>query len=128
MIEKLAMVAAGGAAGASLRYLATAGAGRLLGHNFPWGTAVVNIAGSFVMGIVAVVLLERIEGGWGRFAPLVITGILGGFTTFSAFSLDALYLIELGRMLAAASYVGGSVLLSILGLWVGLSAARAILA
>lgn len=128
MIEKLAMVAVGGAVGATLRYLASAQAARLLGHGFPWGTVFVNIVGSAIMGFVAVILLERLESGWGRYAPLLITGVLGGFTTFSAFSLDALYLIERGRTLAAAGYVGGSVVLSILGLWAGLGLARALFA
>ncbi|MEM7746171.1 MAG: CrcB family protein [Pseudomonadota bacterium] len=117
------MVAIGGAAGASLRYLVAAWAGRLLGAGY-MGTLVVNVAGSFLMGILAVVLMERVPGGWQRFAPLLITGVLGGFTTFSAFSLDALYLLERGRFLAASGYIAGSVGLSILALYAGLALAR----
>lgn len=118
-------VAAGGAIGATLRYALTGWAGRALGHGFPWGTLAANVIGSALMGVLAVVLMERFPGAWSRYAPFLMTGILGGFTTFSAFSLDALYLMERGRMAAAAAYVGGSVLLCVGGLWLGLAAARA---
>lgn len=127
MIEKLALVAAGGAIGASLRLLAVTAFSRMA-PGFPWGTVFVNVAGSFAMGVLAVVLMERVPGGWGRFAPFLLTGVLGGFTTFSAFSLDALFLIERGRMAAAAAYVAGSVLLSVGALWAGLLIARRALA
>ena len=119
-------VAAGGAIGASLRWLVVRWAGHALGLAFPYGTLIVNIGGSLVMGVAAVVMMERFPGSWGRFAPFLMTGVLGGFTTFSAFSLDALFLIERGRNLAAAAYIGGSVTLSIAGLWTGLTLARAV--
>ncbi|HUF56819.1 MAG TPA: fluoride efflux transporter CrcB [Thermohalobaculum sp.] len=118
MTEKLLMVGLGGGAGACLRYLTGVLAIRLFGHGFPWGTVIVNVVGSFLMGLLAVWLMER--GGFARFAPLLLTGVLGGYTTFSAFSLDAVYLIERGRTLAAGGYVGGSVLLSVAGLMLGL--------
>ena len=121
MTEKLVMVGLGGGVGACLRYLTGVLAVRLFGHGFPWGTAIVNVFGSFLMGVMAVWLMER--GGGLRLTPLLLTGLLGGYTTFSAFSLDAVYLIERGRTLAAGGYVGGSVLLSVgalmLGLWIG---------
>ena len=119
-------VAAGGAIGASLRYLVVRWAGHALGLAFPYGTLIVNVAGSLAMGVAAVMMMERFPGSWGRFSPFLMTGILGGFTTFSAFSLDALFLIERGRNLAAATYIGGSVALSILGLWAGLTLARVV--
>ncbi len=119
-------VAAGGAIGASLRFLVVRWAGHALGLAFPYGTLIVNVAGSLVMGVAAVMMMERFPGSWGRLSPFLMTGILGGFTTFSAFSLDALLLIERGRNLAAATYIGGSVMLSILGLWAGLALARGI--
>jgi CrcB protein len=125
-MEKILMVALGGALGASLRYAVVAWAGRTLGHGFPWGTTIVNVAGSFVMGLAAVAMMERFPGSWGRYGPFLMTGVLGGFTTFSAFSLDALFLIERGRSLAAAGYIGGSVALSIGGLWAGLALARGV--
>lgn len=119
-------VAAGGALGAVLRWLVVRWAAQALGPGFPWGTIIVNVAGSLVMGLMAVLLMERFPGSWSRFAPFVMTGVLGGFTTFSAFSLDALFLIERGRNLAAAGYMGASVLLSVAGLWMGLSLARSV--
>ncbi len=87
---------------------------------------IVNVLGSLVMGVAAVAMMERFPGSWGRLSPFLMTGVLGGFTTFSAFSLDALFLIERGRNLAAASYIGGSVALSIAGLWAGLALARGV--
>ena len=119
-------VAAGGAIGASLRWLLVRWAGHALGLAFPYGTLIVNIGGSLVMGFAAVAMMERFPGSWGRFSPFLMTGVLGGFTTFSAFSLDALFLIERGRNLAAAAYIGGSVTLSIAGLWAGLALARGV--
>ncbi|HSF94819.1 MAG TPA: fluoride efflux transporter CrcB [Thermohalobaculum sp.] len=119
-------VAAGGAIGATLRWAVVRWAGQLLGLGFPYGTLIVNVLGSLIMGVAAVAMMERFPGSWGRFAPFLMTGVLGGFTTFSAFSLDALFLIERGRNLAAASYIGGSVLLSIGGLWLGLALARGV--
>ncbi len=119
-------VAAGGAIGASLRWLIVRWAGHALGLAFPYGTLIVNVLGSLVMGVIAVIMMERLPGSWGRFAPFLMTGVLGGFTTFSAFSLDALFLIERGRNLAAVAYIGGSVVLSIAGLWAGLALARGV--
>ena len=117
-------VAAGGAIGASLRWTVVRWAGHVLGLGFPYGTLIVNVVGSLIMGLAAVAMMERFPGSWGRWSPFLMTGVLGGFTTFSAFSLDTLFLIERGRNAAAAAYVGGSVLLSILGLWAGLALAR----
>lgn len=119
-------VAAGGALGASARYAVGAWARSALGPHFPWGTFTVNVLGSFVMGVAAALMIEKFPGSWGRFSPFLMTGVLGGFTTFSAFSLDALFLIERGRTAAAAAYVGGSVALSIGALFAGLALARAL--
>lgn len=124
-VAALAAVAAGGAIGAVMRFLLVRWATHAL-PGFPWGTLLVNVAGSAAMGLAAVALMERFPGAFGRWAPFLMTGVLGGFTTFSAFSLDALYLIERGRMAAAAGYVGGSVALSILALWAGLAAGRSL--
>ena len=125
-LPTILLVALGGGLGASLRWLFVGWAGRSFGLGFPWGTLGVNVIGSFVMGLAAVILMERAPGAWGRFAPFLMTGVLGGFTTFSAFSLDSLYLIERGRSLAAAGYMAGSVLFSVLALFAGLTLARAI--
>lgn len=121
-MEKLLLVGLGGGIGAMGRYLAAAWIGRLAGAGF-MGTMFVNVVGSFLMGVLAVILLER-AGSTSRFAPLLITGVLGGFTTFSAFSLDALYLIERGRTGMAAFYIAGSAGLSIAALFAGLALAR----
>ena len=76
------------------------------------------------MGVLAVLMMEAFPDGWGRWAPFAMTGVLGGYTTFSAFSLDTLFLIERGRMGEAAGYVAASVALSILALFLGLKLAR----
>ncbi len=120
----LAAVALGGAIGASLRFLLVAWAGRVA-PGFPWGTVAANILGSFAMGVLAVLLLER-AGGASRLAPFLLTGLLGGFTTFSAFSLDLVSLVERGRGLAALGYAGMSVLLSVAALLAGLRIGRAL--
>ena len=123
MFLTLLQVALGGAIGATGRYLTGVAAVRLMGPSFPWGTLVVNVVGSFVMGVIAVWLAER---GLTRFAPLLMTGILGGFTTFSAFSLDAVSLYERGEVAAAGIYIAASVGLSVLALVAGLVLARGV--
>lgn len=121
MIQTLLQVALGGALGASARYLTNVAAMRLLGPGFPWATAAVNIAGSFLMGVLVVTLAHKDAT---RLAPFLMTGVLGGFTTFSAFSLDALTLWERGQAGLAALYVAGSVALSLLAIVAGMAAAR----
>ena len=120
----LITIAVGGALGAVLRYLSMQAALRLVGPGSPWGTLLVNVAGSLIMGLAAALILER--AGSGRLALFLMTGVLGGFTTFSAFSLDTLYLLEKGRLAASAFYVGGSVILSVGALIAGLWAGRAL--
>ena len=117
----LLQVALGGALGASARYMTGIATARLLGKGFPWGTLTVNIVGSFLMGVLVVALLHLSAN---RYAPLLMTGVLGGFTTFSAFSLDAITLYERGQGALAAAYVAGSVILSLAALFVGLTLAR----
>lgn len=121
MILTLFQVALGGAIGASLRYLTNVGAMRMFGPGFPIGTVIVNIAGSFVMGVLVVALAKK---GGNHLAPLLMTGILGGFTTFSAFSLDALTLWERGQQGLAFGYVAASVLFSLAAIAAGLFVAR----
>ena len=122
----LLQVALGGAIGASARYLGGAAILRAFGSGFPYGTMFVNILGSFLMGLLAVWLMERMDGSFARYAPFLMTGALGGFTTFSAYSLDALYLMERGRYMSASIYMGGSVVLAIAALFLGMTLARAI--
>ncbi|MCU0800460.1 MAG: fluoride efflux transporter CrcB [Rhodobacteraceae bacterium] len=122
MIWTLSQVALGGAIGAALRFLAVLAAARIFGSGFPFGTLAVNVAGSFAMGLLFVLLTAR----GSVLHPLLLTGILGGFTTFSAFSLDAVTLWEGGRATAAALYVVASVLLSLAALIAGAAIARSL--
>ncbi|KZY33814.1 protein CrcB [Roseovarius sp. HI0049] len=122
MTMTLLHVALGGAIGASARYLTSVAALRLIGPGFPWATLFVNAAGSFLMGVI-VVLLAR-EGGTKAAAPFLMTGLLGGFTTFSAFSLDAMALYERGQVTLAGAYVLGSVILSLAAIVLGMALVR----
>ncbi|MEQ5871798.1 fluoride efflux transporter CrcB [Sagittula sp. NFXS13] len=119
----LFQVALGGALGASGRYLTGLMMVRLMGRDFPWGTLAVNILGSLLMGVL-VVALAHVSGN--RFAPLLTTGFLGGFTTFSTFSLDAVTIYERGQIGLAAGYVVASVGVSIAALFAGLYIARSL--
>ncbi len=123
MIWTVLQVATGGALGAVARYLTGVATLRLAGPGFPWGTLAVNIAGSFLMGVLVVWLAAK---GGNRFSPLLMTGLLGGFTTFSAFSLDALTLWERGNAQMALIYVAASVILSLMAIAGGLAAARGV--
>lgn len=125
MIGTLAQVALGGAIGASARYLTNVAVLRGIGPGFPWATVIVNVAGSFLMGVLVVWLAEK---GAMRLAPFLMTGILGGFTTFSAFSLDAVALWERGEPMLAAGYVCGSVVLAVAALFAGMALMRGVFA
>ena len=117
------LVFVGGGLGATLRYLINVTCARTLGTGFPWGTFLINITGSTVMGLIAGYLALKGEASqpWRLF---LMTGILGGYTTFSAYSLDAALLYERGEIGLAALYVLGSVVLSIAGLFAGLALVR----
>ncbi len=123
MFTTLISVALGGAIGASARYLTNVAVARAVGFGFPLGTMVVNVVGSFLMGVLVVVLARK---GGNAFAPFLMTGVLGGFTTFSAFSLDTLTLAERGAFGQAGLYAGLSVALSLGAIVLGLVAARAV--
>jgi len=123
MILTLLQVALGGAIGASARYLTNAAVMRTVGPGFPYGTVIANVAGSFLMGALFVTLAHK---GGTRFAPFLMTGLLGGFTTFSAFSLDAFTLWERGEVAVAAAYVAASVILSLGALFVGAMTMRGV--
>ena len=121
----LLLVAVGGAIGASLRHFVNLGSLRLLGPGFPWGTMAINIAGSFAMGAFIALLARRFDAS-NELRLFVATGILGGFTTFSAFSLDFVVLWERGAALSALVYAIASVVGSILALFLGLWLARTV--
>lgn len=122
-MQNYLLVFAGGGLGASLRHAVNVACGRAFGTSFPYGTFIINISGSLVMGLIAGYLAFRGDAAqpWRLF---IMTGILGGYTTFSAFSLDSMLLYERGELLLAALYVIGSVVLAILGLFAGLSLVR----
>ncbi|WP_436642004.1 fluoride efflux transporter CrcB [Microbaculum sp. FT89] len=120
-LAHLLIVAGGGAIGAGGRHLVNQMALKLLGPSFPWGTLIVNIVGSFAMGLLIGGLVKWMPVGGGQGIRLFLaTGILGGFTTFSAFSLDVAVLWQRGATMTAFGYVAGSVLLSILAVFLGL--------
>lgn len=117
------LVFLGGGLGATLRHLINVTCARCIAPGFPWGTFIINISGSTVMGLIAGYLAFKGEASqpWRLF---LMTGILGGYTTFSAYSLDAALLYERGELMVAALYVVGSVVLSIAGLFAGLALIR----
>ena len=125
-MQALAIVFVGGGIGAALRHLVNLGAARLLGVGFPWGTLTVNIAGSLAMGLLVAWLAARFGGPDHHLRLFLATGVLGGFTTFSAFSLDAMLLWERGSHGIAAAYVVASVVLSNSALAAGLALIRAL--
>ena len=121
------LVFLGGGIGAAARHGVNIGVARLVPSPFPWSTAIINVMGSMLMGLIAGYFAFRAGGAASQHARLFLTtGILGGFTTFSAFSLDAALLWERGATGQAAGYVIGSVALSIFGLFAGLGLLRAL--
>ena len=119
-------IALGGAIGAVGRHYVSVAMALLLGHGFPWGTLVVNIVGSFIMGA----LIETMALVWSPTAEmraLLTVGVLGAFTTFSTFSLDVATLYERGATLVLTAYVIASVAISILALFAGLRLMRLVL-
>ncbi|MFT3870661.1 MAG: fluoride efflux transporter CrcB [Nibricoccus sp.] len=122
-------VAIGGALGSVTRLGAVELGARLWGHDFPWGTLLVNVVGAFVIGFFATVTDADAGGRWpvglaGR--QFFMTGVLGGFTTFSAFSLQTLSLARHGEWTKAGGYVAGSVVLCLVFVWLGQLTALAI--
>jgi CrcB protein len=121
------LVFLGAGIGGALRHGVNLGCARMCGTALPWGTLTVNVLGSFIMGAIAGWLAFKAGEGWSQPLRLFLTtGILGGFTTFSAFSLDAVLIWERGQIGLAAAYVAASVLLSIGGLIAGLALIRAL--
>jgi CrcB protein len=121
----LLLVAGGGALGASARHLTNLAALRIVGPGFPAGTLAVNILGSFAMGLLIAILARKTSGASNELRLFVATGFLGGFTTFSAFSLDFALMWERGDQITSALYLLASVCLSILALFAGLALVRA---
>lgn len=112
-------IALGGAVGAVARHLLAGRVTHAFGIGFPYGTLLVNVLGSLIMGLLIITLATRFELSqeWRGF---IVVGVLGGFTTFSTFSLETALLIERNELMQAALYVGSSVLFSIIALFIGL--------
>ena len=117
-------VALGGAAGAVARYAVAQWAGARWSWTFPWGTFAVNLTGSLAIGLVMTLLLAR--GADPAYRLLLVTGFLGGYTTFSAFSFEVVSLLEARRWDAAALYVAASVVLGLMATLLGLGLGRLI--
>lgn len=125
-MKAFAAVAAGGALGAMARYGVNLASVHLLGTNFPYGTLIVNVVGSFIMGL----LIEAMAVSWAVSTEMrlfLVVGILGAFTTFSTFSLDFAVLYRRGEWGLGLAYVLISVSLSIAAVFAGLALARAVL-
>lgn len=120
------LVALGGAFGSVAHYLVGVWTLRRFGPNFPWGTLTVNIVGCFAIGLLSEVIARRLNAS-PEMRLLLVTGFLGGFTTFSAFSLDVISLFERGATVAGASYVIASVGVSLCAVFAGLALGQAML-
>ena len=119
-------VAAGGAIGATARYFVMVLAGRVLGFGFPWGTLAVNVVGSFLLGALVDIMALKWSVGPEMRAFLVV-GVMGAFTTFSAFSLDVVTHAQRGEWAVTGIYVVASVTLSVGGFLLGMAAMKALL-
>jgi CrcB protein len=125
-MKGLLAVELGGALGALARYGVFVAATHLLGHGFPYGTLIVNVLGSLLLGV----LIEGLALAWTlpeSVRLFLVVGVFGAFTTFSTFSLDVAVLYERGRTIAAAGYIVASVVLSVGGLFTGLHIMRRVL-
>jgi len=123
-VNAILAIAAGGAIGALMRHSVNVAAVKLLGHGFPYGTLTVNILGSFLMGLLIAIFAHYWQPSE-NMRMFIVTGFLGAFTTFSTFSLDFANLWERQAYLHGALYLGGSVILSIAGLFAAMALVRA---
>lgn len=116
-------IAVGGAVGAVSRYWMYGSVGKLLGYSFPFGTLTVNLLGSLLMGFLSVILTDRLPLD----APLrlgLLIGMLGSFTTFSAFAMDTLILLQTGAVMKSLLYVTANLVLCVIAVWAGLLFAK----
>jgi fluoride exporter len=118
-------IGAGAFLGANLRYFLQTWTANRWGPGFPYGTLIINVSGSFVLGFFITLVTQRVvvSSEWRAF---VAVGLLGGFTTFSSFSVETLNLLQTGRWLAAAANLGGNVCLGLVGAYLGVILARAV--
>ncbi|MEM7209668.1 MAG: fluoride efflux transporter CrcB [Pseudomonadota bacterium] len=122
-MNEIIAVAAGGAVGAILRYAVVNAANVVWGHHFPWGVLIANVAGSFALGLLGILFMSRFSVP-DEIRLALLVGVLGAFTTFSAFSFDTLNLFEQGAIMKAAANVLANVFLCLLAVWGGAQLAR----
>lgn len=114
----------GAGLGGVLRYWITSASYAVLGREFPYGTLIVNISGCFFMGLVFILLMERVHSMAPALRALLLIGFLGGFTTFSSFSIETLNLFENGELLAAFTNICLSIILCLSATWIGVTLGR----
>jgi len=122
-MTQILAIAAGGSIGAVMRYLVSTGVYSYLGRGFPYGTLVVNVLGSLLMGLLYELFLQRLAMS-AELRAVLLVGFLGAFTTFSTFSIETINLIEQGYLLKAVGNILASVILCVLAAWLGLQLAR----
>lgn len=125
-MKLLLLAVTGGAIGAGARHLVNVGYGSWTDGGFPWATLTVNVLGCFLMGVLIETLALRFDGSL-ELRTFLATGVLGGFTTFSAFSMDFAHLAQRGDLALALVYVAVSVIVSIAAVFAGLAITRAAL-
>ncbi|TWF54200.1 fluoride efflux transporter CrcB [Neorhizobium alkalisoli] len=123
-MTNVVLVAVGGAIGSVFRYLVGVWAVRLFGPSFPWGTFAVNVIGSFFIGLMVEMIARRFNAS-AEMRVFIVTGIIGGFTTWSSFTLDTMVLLERGAALPAFAYLAGSLVISFAAIFAGLALGRA---
>lgn len=124
-MSNILLVAIGGAIGSVGRYLVGLWATRLAGPNFPWGTLTVNILGAFAIGLFVEMIARRLDAS-AELRVFIVTGIIGGFTTWSSFTLDTMVLFERGEVGLSALYLLASLLVSFAAIFAGLALGRAL--
>lgn len=122
-MAQLLAIAAGGSIGAVMRFIVSTGIYSWLGRGFPYGTLVVNVIGSLLMGLLYELFLQRLSIS-PEVRAVLLVGFLGAFTTFSTFSIETVNLIEQGYLLKAMTNVFASVILCVLAAWIGLQIVR----
>ncbi|MEH3092507.1 MAG: fluoride efflux transporter CrcB [Agrobacterium cavarae] len=124
-MSNILLVAIGGAIGSVGRYLVGLWATRLAGPSFPWGTLTVNVVGAFAIGLLVEMVARRFDAS-NEMRAFIVTGILGGFTTWSSFTLDTMVLFERGEVGLSALYLLASLLVSFAAIFAGLALGRAL--
>ena len=123
LFSQLIFIALGGAIGAVLRFAGSNAVYSFLGRDFPYGTLMVNVLGSFLMGLLAILFIERLDSA-PEFRAFFLVGLLGAFTTFSTFSIETFYLIEQGEVLKAGLNMLLSVVLCVIAVSIGIFLGR----